>query len=245
MTRSAIIIGSPGEPQYDGYLAGVEQDVPNMKRFLLSPTGGGWRNTEVKTARNPSAGALFKYLQNINTDFSLVYFSGHGSFQRGATYINVNLQQQYKLTHLATKSRKQLIIIDACRTVVEPEFLGILGEDFSKTFSSQLGLAQARNLYDNHLAKCENGTIVCYSCSVNEASVEDLAGGYFTRSLLDSSNNWVNRMSPNNILPIDAAFNLSKFYLRDNFLTNQQPVIVGQKRQHWFPFALRQKNQLL
>lgn len=51
VTRKAILIGCAGSD--NNFLHGVEEDLTNMKNFLLSDKGGRWFPDEIATFAKP------------------------------------------------------------------------------------------------------------------------------------------------------------------------------------------------
>lgn len=236
MTRFALIIGCPGIPDRPKYLPGVEFDIQNLYSFLLSPMGGAWQDNEILVLRNPDRETVKVIVANIIADYSLIYFSGHGYF-KNHTYVGVS-DGNISIRELQTICPRQMIIVDACRSFVPSQLSGFIGEQ-ALTFPSSLTHQNARAQYDYYLGMSDLGIIEYYSCAPGEASRDSEAGGIFTLSLLESAINWVNTFGPHSILPINGAYYLTNHHLENNFITNQHPQMYGEKRQNWFPFALR------
>lgn len=243
MKRQAILIAAPGSVNSDNYLHGVELDIKNYIKFLKSPSGGAWDKSEIIAVKNPNKEKLLKLVKTINADYVLTVFSGHGAYSiNGQTKLAINKTQHLTLSNLITKASKQMFVIDACRSYVDSGISDLLGEELRK-FPSRLTKQQARIFYENHLKKCEKGTIVCYSCSIGETSIDSNNGGYFTISLLDKTQQWIESPSKFNILPINSAFALAKEFLFANFTDEQNPQLkTTRQRKFWFPFAIRKAN---
>lgn len=247
MKRQAILIGAPGQENTKKYLHGVEYDIKNYIKFLKSPTGGAWDKSEIIAIKNPDKNKLLNAISKVNADYLLIVFSGHGAYSlKGQTILAINRTECLTLNHLISKKvPRQMLIIDACRSFVDSGISGFLGEEL-RSFPSRLLKTNARQLFDGYLSKCENGVVVCYSCSVGETSFDTNDGGYFTTSLLDTTKEWVERPSKFNILPIHHAFTKTKNYLFNYLADEQTPQLkINKQRKLWFPFAVRQKNQLL
>jgi Caspase domain len=240
MKRLAILIGAPGRQYSDTYLEGVDFDIKNYIKFLMSPSGGAWEKSEIIAVKNPDKEKLIQLVKTIKADYVMTVFSGHGAYSlNGETIIAINRNQYLTIRNLISKSAKQLFIIDACRSFVDSGISGFLGEEL-RSFPSKLTKLQARTIFDNHLRKCENGAVICYSCSVGETSIDSNDGGFFTTSLLDKTKQWIDKPSPFNILPINTAFTLAKNYLVTNLTKEQTPQLkVIKQRKFWFPFGIR------
>lgn len=246
MKRLAILIGAPGSVYSDNYLQGVDFDIKNYIKFLQSPSGGAWNKSEIIAVKNPDKEKLLKLIKTIKADYVLTVFSGHGAYLlSGQTILAINRTQHLTLGNLVTKAPKQMFVVDACRSFFDSGISGFLGEEL-RSFPSRLTKQQARIIFDNYLRKCEEGAIICYSCSIGETSIDSNDGGYFTTSLLDKTQQWIEKPSKFNILPINLAFTLAKNYLITNLTDEQNPQLkTTRKRQFWFPFAIRKATLLL
>ncbi|MFH0893430.1 MAG: caspase family protein [Bacteroidota bacterium] len=244
MKRQAILIGAPGSIYSDNYLQGVDFDIKNYIKFLQSPSGGAWDKSEIIAVKNPDKEKLLKLVKTINADYVLTVFSGHGAYSlSGRTILAINRTQHLTLGNLVTKAPKQMFVVDTCRSFIDSGISGFLGEEL-RNFPSRLTKQQARIIFDNYLRKCENGAVICYSCSIGETSIDSNDGGYFTTSLLDKTQQWIERPSKFNILPINSAFTLAKNYLVTNLTDEQNPQLkTTRQRQFWFPFAIRKAIQ--
>jgi hypothetical protein len=246
MKRKAILIGAPGSRYSHNYLQGVDYDIKNYIKFLKSPSGGAWENSEIFAVKHPNKKDLLKLIKTINSDYVLTIFSGHGAYSlSGQTILAINRTQHLKLGNLVTKAKKQMFIVDTCRSFVDSGISDFLGEEL-RNFPSRLTKQQARIIFDNYLRKCENGAVICYSCSIGETSIDSNYGGYFTTSLLDKTQQWIEKPSKFNILPINSAFTLAKNYLVTKLTDEQNPKLkTTQQRKFWFPFAIRKATQLI
>jgi hypothetical protein len=244
MKRQAILIGAPGSRYSDNYLQGVDFDIKNYIKFLLSPSGGAWDKSEIIALKNPEKGDLLNAVKTIKADYVLTVFSGHGAYSlNGQTILAINRTEHLTLSNLVSKAPKQMFVVDACRSFIDSGISGFLGEEL-RNFPSKLTKHEARTLFNNYLEKCEDGAVICYSCSVGETAVDSNDGGYFTTSLLDKTQQWIERPSKFNILPINSAFTLAKNYLVAHLTVDQNPQLkTTRQRQFWFPFAIRKAIQ--
>ncbi len=243
MKRLAVLIGAPGSQYSDNYLAGVDFDIHNFIRFLQSPSGGAWDKSEIIAIKNPNKVSLLGYVNAIRADYVLTVFSGHGAYSlHSQTILAINRAQQVTLRELISRAPKQMFIVDTCRSFVDSGISGFLGEEL-RSFPSRLTRQYARAIFDTYLEKCEDGVVVCYSCSEGETAKDSPDGGYFTTSLLDKTQQWVEYPSKFDILPINSAFTLAKNYLINKLTDGQTPQLkASRKRYYWFPFAIRKAN---
>ena len=205
--RRALIIASPLTGTED-YLPGVQQDVQNMMKFLLSAAGGAWRSNEISIWEEPP----LKLLQNIpkyfrDAEISLIVFSGHGYMNGGKNYICINKKHSISLDRLATKSKREVMIIDACRTErMIDHFDGIGAIDFEFDSKNRL---YSRRLMDKLISKSSKGRNLVLSASPDEEAIDTDSGGAFTVSLMQSILHWYEEsMSP--VLTMRDLFRMSK-----------------------------------
>jgi len=132
MKRFAILIGSPSHPttpKAGKYLSGVKTDIENMYGFLSSSIGGSWSKDEIKAfPPNPTYETVLPFLEYCETvDFAFVYFSGHGytDTNRKPRAVFNETENPDIIKHLANRARRQITIIDACRSF--PEYVGFDG----------------------------------------------------------------------------------------------------------------------
>jgi hypothetical protein len=189
MRRVAIILGSPFPQNSEGHLRGVSGDVENYKKFLLSSDGGAWREDEIYTGIHIGKSTIPK-IQRLckDADIAYVIYSGHGFMRSGANYLNINSHESLNLSHLYTSAKRQITIIDACRTNYPYEhFEGIAG--FRINFdNTRPDIARAS--YDSCIQNMPWGKYTMFSCSANESSQDTSDGGRFTVSLLRNISKW-------------------------------------------------------
>ena len=244
MTRRALIIAAPGST--NNSLPGVEFDLQNYCNFLLSPSGGGWQPDEIKCLLNPHRSEVMRHVQQMQADYTLIVFSGHGAMDKttGWSFIEVNSNgEQIWVNKLDTKAGQQLVILDSCRDYVST-LAGIVAEG-QQTFPSSLAVSEARELFDTELAQCEKGLIVCYACEPGTSAADTLGGGLFSNVLFQVAQDWVSTPSPDSILSIYDTLQNAHHIL--TMSSKQSPALrlVPTNRHHWFPFAVRQAMQVV
>ena len=94
------MIGSPGPKNSATCLKGVDADLHHFISFLKSPVGGSWEDEEIAGFYNGPSEYLIELFQSTNTDFLLVYFSGHGHQDLKETYIAINDNESISVSHL-------------------------------------------------------------------------------------------------------------------------------------------------
>lgn len=245
MKRLAILIGS-GESKY-GHLPGVEADLARFTDFFQSPFGGAWEPSELIVLRNPSRQKVSSTLvtSSAGTDYSIVVFSGHGGHdKRSGTSVVVNDDDEISVTQLASKAPRQLVLIDACRTITSlDEGRSIRLSAMRKAARSATYVRSCRALYDQAVLAAEEGRSTVYSCSVNQAAGESAAGGHFSRALLEHCKGWgedvpLYATSASEILDLPTAFAPVATFVANTYYP-QKPDIENGRRRRSFPLAVR------
>ena len=246
MTRKAIIIGSPGSKNSTTYLKGVDADLLHFAGFLKSPIGGSWKNNEITELFNCPSQNLMESFQNTNTDFLLVYFSGHGQQNLKETIIAINDNESISISQLISiiQTPKTLIIIDAFRQFKADEYSNYSGHEHL-LFKSLLDQPNTRDKYMQIISESDPGIAIAYSCSVGEMGSETELGGDYTYSLLKSSLEWYNNPTNEGVLSINSANDLAHQYLKSKSNFDQHPQIRttnDQEENLNFPFEIKSKS---
>lgn len=240
MKRKALIIGVPGDGNDKDYLTNVWVDMKNMKEFLVSNHGGEWSSNEIQIMYpNPSPATIAAEIKNIKADYSLVFYAGHGGFKKsnGLTYLWLNNQWVAEnWLYSGNETKKQMIILDTCRTYIEEEKERVAKLSYTNESDLQKSLT-TRLLFDEALKKCEDGLIRCYSSSENQSADDSAAtGGYFTYSLLETAKLICERAEATDTFSIKQIFGLVEGAIKQ-FTPVQKPELNGGRRFHYFPFA--------
>jgi hypothetical protein len=243
MTRKAIMIGSPGPKNTVNYLKGVDADLHHFVSFLKSPIGGSWEGHEIEDLSDCTLENLMDIIQEINTDYLLVYFSGHGHQDLKETIIALKTTETISITNLISfiKASKALIILDTCRKGIHDEYESFTGPEYL-SFKSTLIQPNTREKFMNILAESHDGIAIAYACSVGEISNDTELGGDYTYSLLKTSLEWYESQNNESVLSIKGANDLAHQYLKfkSNFDQNPQIVMTNDKEENLnFPFAIK------
>ena len=253
MKRRAIIIGNPGEKETKDYCKGVFRDVDNYYRFLRQPQGGLWRQTEIDKLGIPTSTAeVFRAIERVrDADYLLVIFSGHGAYSRDTDTTQLEIRPSEPLLDervFYKRDRKTTIILDCCRTGL----LAAINEIVEAALAKVAGLAEldpvkCRLLYDDQIRRCENGTTVLYSCSVEEESYDrrDGTGGVYSHNLLHFAERWVESVRREidtsktfKILSVVEAHDVARLRTISRMVETQTPDILCPKSKEHFPFAI-------
>jgi hypothetical protein len=225
MTRKAIMIGSSGPKNSATYLKGVDADLHHFVSFLKAPIGGSWEEEEIAGLyKNPSEN-LFELFQGTNTDFLLVYFSGHGRQDLNETKIAINDTESISISQLTSiiQSPKALIIIDSCRKFIDEEYSSFSASEYL-SFKSLLDQPNSRDRYMQIISESAIGFVIAYACSVGENSGDTELGGFYTYSLLKETVRWYENQNKEGVLSIEDAHDLAleELKFKTNFQQNPQ-----------------------
>lgn len=244
MKRKALLIGMPGIKKPGSIYNAVMHDLKYFKEYLMSNAGGEWDENEIMTELiNPSSFGVIGNIASINADYSLVYFSGHGGEYRSRNQIIELTDGEFGIVHLKTKSLKQLIIIDSCRSILDEETKGIVKKGMLEEYEEKYTFVKnSKFIFNRYLENCENGIIL-----LNAASFESPAGcnqteSFFTSSLIMSGFEWHNNLGgevQDQILDVFDSVDNAQSFMIENFPTNQVAECIGGKRKRFFPFAVR------
>ena len=243
MTRKAIMIGSPGPKNSATYLRDVDTDLHHFVSFLKSPVGGSWEDEETAGFYNGPSENLIELFQTTNTDFLLVYFSGHGHQDLNETNIAINDTESISISHLISliNAPKALLIIDCCRQFIDEAYSGFSGPEYL-SFKSLLDQPNTRDRYMQRISESTNGIAIAYSCSVGEYSGDTELGGSYTYSLLKTSLQWNENQNNEGVLTISDAIDLAHEHLKIKSHFEQNPQIrMGsvQTEKLNLPFAIK------
>jgi hypothetical protein len=243
MTRKAIMIGSPGPKNSATYLKGVDTDLHHFVSFLKSPVGGSWEDEEIAGFYNGPSEYLIELFQSTNTDFLLVYFSGHGQQDLNETLIAINDTESISISQLTLiiQSPKALIIIDSCRKIIDEDYSSFSGPEYL-SFKSLLDQPNTRDRYMQIISESTNGIAIAYACSVGENSGDTELGGFYTYSLLKEALQWYESQNKKGILSINEANELAHHELKfkTNFQQNPQiRTLNAQAEMLNLPFAIK------
>ena len=237
------MIGSPGPKNTKQYLNGVDIDLHHFLRFLKSPIGGSWEDNEITGLFKCPSENLIELFQSMDTDFLLVYFSGHGQQDLKETNIAINDSESLSVSQLISiiKALKALIIIDTCRKVSGEEYSSISGPEYL-SFQSALNQANSSEKYKQLISESTDGISIAYACSVGEISNDTELGGDYTYSLLKTSLEWYENQNNESVLSINGANDLAHQYLKFKSNLDQNPQIVTTNEKEEkpnFPFAIK------
>lgn len=186
-SRKALLIGAPGGSTTQ-FLPGVERDPINMQDFLLSPRGGAWKEDEIIVLDDPDLDSVYEATELCEADYVIKYFSGHGfETPDKRRFLNLSDGNSFEDMILLNDSPRQLIILDACRNIIDLPIFGRpphLGEE--STYGDPMDWVLARKAYDNWIRNSSTGKLILHSTSSGTSSFDTPVGGVFTNALLSA-----------------------------------------------------------
>lgn len=242
-TRKAILIGAPSVKPV---LPGVKSDIESMKNFLLSNTGGAWRDDEVITLVDAKPELIKQEIASAkNCDYVFILCSGHGEHHVKTdideTVIYLTETDFLSITNINPKNKRHLVIVDVCRN--ESILLDSTETLLKATLESysSVDTYDYRSKFDAAIMKSSEGRIVAYSCGINQSAGENSAGGYFTQGLINSPKKFRPTAENNHgIVNISQAFDSAQKSTYDKNAP-QNPVFNAGRRRDFFPFAIVKK----
>lgn len=240
MRRKALLVYSPGEG--DDYIAGIENDIVDLRSFLESPQGGLW--TDIEVAACPTRAILWAKVQILKPfEYSLVAFSGHGGTESdGSTILDLGNGESIDANILRTGSPKQTVIVDCCRAALEriqlSEKLAI------GTAIPQLDDERCRKLYDSRIRDCPSPMLaVLNACQEGElAYAHAKTGSYYIQKLMACGEEWTRQrlLSDDNdgVLSVLGAHRRAEKKVIAETGERQNPEILIPKDGPYFPFCV-------
>ena len=250
MKRLAILIAAPGSDVYDA--TGTQQDVEHWKKHLLSKEGGAWETNEIYPPLvNPrDIEVVAAIASTAAADYSVVTFSGHGRVEQNEDgyyvqqlFIN-DRNIKWPAWRLIPKSKKGLLVLDACRKVWNPPLLEKRASLLSANESNETASRELyRQLFDSALDRCEMGTITLYGCNFDESAHgsngrEGYAGGLYTYSLTRAGKKWHLAPNTSGILNVNEAHQAASAIVTIR-QPQQHPQITLGRRLGIFPFSVK------
>lgn len=188
MKRIALLIGNSNG------LPGVNLDIANWKKFLMTDKGGLWYENEIRILMNPEKIALLsciKAIKDSKPDFAIIVFSGHGAYRRSmSTVLEINKQKEkIDENNLIGIAPRQISVFDCCREVLSEELLEL--QNPVQIFPE--GGVLQRNMRPYYEARIMNAMpqqVLLYACSVGESTIDTGRGGIYTDNLLRCSSSF-------------------------------------------------------
>jgi hypothetical protein len=225
-----------------GKLEGPSQDNENLREFLTSRLGGDWYSNEIISLRNPTIKKVKDTVLTFNKyDYSFVVFTGHGELEEDEKIQYIELMDdEISIRELITDCPRQTIVIDACRGYFSKrQRLLEKSMNFSNGMESYGQNISTRQLFDDNLAKTEEGLTVLYAANENQSALDTNLGAAYISSLISSAQEWGRISNNETVLSLKAAHGKAVEYMREHFVTTQVPVMNHEKRLRYYPFAVK------
>lgn len=242
MKRKAILIFNDGGPS--NYLPGVKIDKANYLKFLKSPEGGAWEDSEIKVYDNDCSKELL--LNYINTfrlaeqiGYWLIIFSGHGYVNsQGETILELSPDRECSVNEIkkATQYSRRLLIADSCRKVYHAITDSLKRELklFSDTTANSTYRQRCKDLYLNQLEKVYSDSFnAAYAAEYNQyANDDDTTGGYYSSELLKAASTMIegrkaSYRSDDYVVPFKNVHKIAKEAVEAKSHGAQVPVTEG------------------
>ena len=246
MIRRALIIYCNNTQS--GPLPGPAKDNENYRRFLTSLLGGEWTDAEIKSLPNPNALRVEQMRQThlMDADYTFIIFTGHGFINtddNNLQYIELS-DKWVSIRKLKTNAPRQTIIFDACRGLDAFD-----SDEIVKSVNEDLHLFSAgsptRRLFDKAVLDADIGVSVLYAAGINESAKDSSDGAMYLLSLLRAAEEWAKEESEYNSLTVKGVHVRAVKYMDDHFFTLQNPTMDAEKRNRYFPFAVKIRPTLI
>ncbi len=179
--------------------------------FFKLCAGGAYTLDEVIYLAEPSYSYLKENIYNQKLDYGIIVYIGHGANQQNNQLFQLNAEEIIKPGQFILNSEKQIIILESCRVLAQ--FISFVDlSDKIPAFEkggilrNALKLEESREIYDSHIKRCAEGTMICYACRIGEEAYSFM----FSKMFLQHAINWHLDSSRHcAILPVDELMRLT------------------------------------
>lgn len=236
MKKIAIIIKSEAND-----LPGVVHDEINFWKFLKSPYGGEWHDSEFYTISTPPAyrysnaylSSELEKIRNGGLEYAIVLYSGHGGINKEQEFvIYPNNGLNVKAEILCGLAQKQLTIFDCCREIdKKPEMIK------EAATASRSKCLSTRSLYEQLIHKAMPQQNFLFACGVDECAQDTSNGALYFGALLNSAKTYTD---PKRWKTVKEAHDLAAAYVRLRSFDQQHPDCLIPKitRERCLPFSI-------
>lgn len=138
--------------------------------FFSSTAGGAYESSEINYYEDVSVGNLIAIYKALYFDYAILVLIGHGATQGNSQLFKLNEDEIIKPGQIELNTRKQLTIIESCRTEIDGIFTVDLNDKIPKfakggIVRAQLTRQKVRALYDKMIDVAADGIQVCFACS--------------------------------------------------------------------------------
>ena len=237
MNRKVVIIKgfstSDAELDTDRYYA------KQYFNFFVSNSGGAYFEEEILYLEDITT-KEFHELENLqNFDYLIFVLIGHGATQNNNQLFQLNENEIIKAGQFETNTKKNLFILEICRTKTDNVYTVDLTQKIPKfeqggILRKPIGREKARQIYNELINR--SIIIICYACSKNEVAINY----YFSFWLIQIAFDWhLENKSNIKVLTISELMSSVSKEVRDFTFKNtgisQNPQVVGNTD---FPFSI-------
>lgn len=248
MKRKALIIGTPGDGVYNKKLPGVEVDLANYRRYLMSPLGGAWTDIEIVVMNSPTSQQIQEKLKTLReVDYAFVSFSGHGGYNTStrSTHLELGPNDLFDSRLMKIGAPKQTVVLDCCRERYTPGiFESLIVRASLESLSKGLDSKKCRAAFDNHIERCLPASIILNACNIDESAGDEAKqGGLYSASIIEAAEDFAKEIGhvppgKNIILDVPDAHDRAAHKVRTKSDSRQNPTIDQPRVSTYFPFAV-------
>ena len=182
MQRKLLLLCNPGYEEYRNYVPQTYDIIKAYKQYFKSAFGGVWQDDEIDEMPDSLYGMgqncwLAKKIEQYDKlDYSMIVFIGHGGAYDKLDFIQLSGGKAFAIKDLYRNENtiKRTIIIDSCRSYIEPDILKLLLEARKKNTED------CRCLYDNIIKEAEPHCELLQSTQYGELANTTETGSVFS-----------------------------------------------------------------
>lgn len=182
MQRKLLLLCNPGYEECGNYVPQAIKITEAYRQYFQSSVGGVWRDDEIDEMPNYLIGMgqnlwlANKIKEYDKLDYSLIVFVGHGGTSGNSDYIQLRGGKLFAIKDLYRNENtiKRTIIIDSCRSFIEPDIFNLLIETLEKN------IEDCRNLYNAIIKDAKPHYELLQSTQYGELAKTTVTGSVFS-----------------------------------------------------------------
>ncbi|MCQ2262867.1 MAG: caspase family protein [Bacteroidales bacterium] len=182
MQRRLLLLCNPGYEECGNYVPQAIKIIEAYKQYFQSSVGGVWCDDEIDEMPKHLIGMgqnywLAKKIEQYDKlDYSIIVFIGHGGSFDNSDYIQLSGGKVFAIKDLYRNENtiKRTIIIDSCRSYIEPNIFNLLLETLEKNTED------CRYLYDEIIKDAELHCELLQSTQYGELAKTTETGSVFS-----------------------------------------------------------------